>query len=115
MADYRMMILVALFAFLSGQGFSMDYSMTKRLAEDRECRSCNLEAGNLAGVQFINFDLSNANLANAHLEGSNLNNSNLAGVNLQGAHLFSASLEGCNLEGANLADVDLQGAGKDAI
>ena len=90
MADYRMMILAALFAFLSGQGFSMDYSMTKRLDEDRECRSCNLEAGNLAGVQFINFDLSNANLAKAHLEGSNFNNSNLAGINLQGAHLFSA-------------------------
>ena len=94
MANYRMIMLVALFAFYSGQGLSMDYSMTKRLAEDRECRSCNLAAGNLAGVQFVNFDLSDANLANAHLEGSNLNNSNLTGVNLQGAHLFSASMTG---------------------
>jgi hypothetical protein len=75
---------------------------------------------NLAGANFVEFDLigldlsqadlQGTNLAKADLSWANLNRADLTGANLTGAQLFEADLRAANLTGAELADASLTDA-----
>ena len=79
----------------------------ERIAELRENGG---QGANLAGILWVNQDLSGIDFTRADLSGANLSGANLAGARLAGANLQSAVLRNANLEGAELLGADLSDA-----
>lgn len=80
-----------------------------------QLNALNLAEINFQGISVPNTaltsdNLSGDNLSNGNLQGDSLQGANLAGVNLSGTNLSGVTLQGANLQNANFTDTNLSGA-----